>query len=151
MLPRNQPVVAEVADASGQVRTIATLIVRTPMLAWIEDETRPFNVHVLKFATRAAVTADTAERSVARINQAIAHMRLRDWDAAQQLLSDENPQSSGVSAGVIAFLLGECAYALNDPQAARKYWQTAAANGGLVTLDGPDVGVLAKARLTAPR
>jgi hypothetical protein len=132
-------------DSSGQKTTVTWPVARRPRLLWFEDSTRQFNRLIPLYQFIAMTTTDPLEREIARLNQAIAYMAVKNWDAARVLL--QSLQQSDVSpwpAGTIPLLLGKCFEAGNQVTEARKAWQAAFEGRGLLTEDGPDVSEQAK-------
>ncbi len=93
------------------------------------------------------------EQMVARLNLAIAHLSLNDWEPALESLRQVNvPDGPGVAAGTVAYLMGLCYEALNRTADARAAFERAAAAAdATLWFDGPLVAPLAKQRLAALR
>jgi hypothetical protein len=134
----------------GESKSFAAPVQRRAILHWMGDETRLFNKLALDYAYVAATSPHAEERTVARINQAIAYMRLKNLDAARGILQAvSTEQVEGLAAGAVPFLLAECLFELNEEAEARKHWQAAMEAGGALTEDGPDIAQRAKEKLAA--
>ncbi|HAK54688.1 MAG TPA: hypothetical protein DCP38_04280 [Acidobacteria bacterium] len=87
--------------------------------------------------------------AAARLNLAIVHIRLANWDLALRELEQISlPDGPGVSAGTVAYLTGLSLTAVNrlsDAQSA--FEQAVAAAGSQLYLGGPSVAPLAQQRL----
>ena len=85
----------------------------------------------------------------ARLNVAVTHIQLGDWEEACRMLDDVDlPDSTGVSAGTVAYLTGLCLEGIGRLDAARAaFGRAAEATGSTLAVDGPDVSLLARRKL----
>ena len=162
--------IASVADLRARIATVAPPALDLPLevrgpggasrkasatLAMIAD-TIPmrdsgivYNRALLDLQEAAGRPGTPAATAAAKLNLAIVHMRLANWDDAQAVLKDvQLPDGPGVSAGTVAYLSGLCAEATGrsaDAQAA--FAKAAASTLARLWNDGPLVAPLAQAKL----
>jgi hypothetical protein len=142
----------EVRDRSGAVKGAVLVVTMAPRLVAMNDQSLLFNNLVL--ALRASVTsAGGSADPVARLNLAVALMRLGNWSAARTELSKvQLAAGPGVSNGTVQYLLGLCHEALGQPADAERAWRAAATDAdSLLTEDGPAVKELAERKLAGRR
>jgi len=104
---------------------------------------------VLDLQEAAGRPGTPAATAAAKLNLAIVHMRLGNWDDAQAALKDvQLPDGPGVSAGTVAYLSGLCAEATGrSAEAQAAFTKAAAATLARLWNDGPLVAPLAQAKL----
>jgi len=108
-----------------------------------------YNRAVLDLQEAAGRPGTPAATAAAKLNLAIVHMRLGNWDDAQAALKDvQLPDGPGVSAGTVAYLSGLCAEATGrSAEAQAAFTKAAAATLARLWNDGPLVAPLAQAKL----
>jgi hypothetical protein len=138
----------EVRNAAGQSRKVAGQVAMVPDTLPLRDPSLSYNRALLELQELGGSGA-TGGTAAARLNLAIVHMRLGNWeDAYAALESTKLPEGPGVSAGTVAYLMGLCLEALGrtaDAQAAFK--RAAAAPDARLSYEGPLVAPLAQQKL----
>lgn len=135
----------ELADPSGQRRTVSVPVTRSPRLVSVRDQSLLFNPLAAVLRSRLAA-ADPAEAPFLRLNLAVALLRIGDHEGARAALDGlELPSGAGISAGTRLYLLGLAHEAAGETLAAEQAWRAAAESGGSLTEDGPPIEDLVSA------
>jgi hypothetical protein len=139
----------EVKDAAGTSRSVTARVTMVPDAMPLRDSSIVYNRALLELGRRVASGATPTERSSARLNLAIAHMRLGNWEDAQaELTAAELADGAGVSAGTVAYLLGVCLENLGRAaEAEAAFTKAAAAVEARLSSDGPLIAPLAQQKL----
>ncbi|HEX5217226.1 MAG TPA: hypothetical protein VFV98_17320 [Vicinamibacterales bacterium] len=139
----------EVKSASGASRKVSATLAMIADTIPMRDSAIVYNRALLDLQEAAGRPGTPAATAAAKLNLAIVHMRLGNWDDAQAALKDvQLPDGPGVSAGTVAYLTGLCAEATGrsaDAQAA--FTKAAASTLARLWNDGPLVAPLAQAKL----
>jgi hypothetical protein len=144
------PVAVEARDASGMARTAQLPVIESPRLISVADQGLLFNPISLALRSRLA-TAAPADQPIVRLNLAVALMRLGDYAGArEQLEAVQLAAGPGISLGTQQYLLGLVHEGEGDAASAQHSFQAAAASGGLLTEDGPEIKTLAGRKLSGP-
>jgi hypothetical protein len=142
------PVAVEARDASGKVRTAQLPVTESPRLISVTDQGLLFNPISLALRSRLAMAAP-ADQPVVRLNLAVVLMRLGDYAGArEQLEAVRLTAGAGISLGTQQYLLGLVFEGEGNAAAAQRSFQAAAASGGLLTEDGPQIKTLAERKLS---
>jgi hypothetical protein len=145
--PTGSAVSLEAHDAGGAARTVQLPVTESPRLMSVADQGLLFNPISLALRSRLAATVGKDQPFV-RLNLAVALMRLGDYAAAREELETVHlPAGPGISLGTQQYLLGLAYEGAGDAGAAQRWFQSAAASGGLLTEDGPAVKGLAERKL----
>jgi tetratricopeptide (TPR) repeat protein len=139
----------DVRNASGQVRKAAAQVAIVPDTIPMRDPSLSYNRALLELRDQVeGTTAPTAAAAV-RLNLAITHMRLGNWeDALAALESTKLPDGPGVSAGTVAYLTGLTLDALGrSADALAAYKRAAASPDARLSYEGPLVAPLAQQKL----
>ena len=133
----------------GQNRTVTARVSETPDLIPLADGSRLANLLLpdLEYAVEAGATP--LSESAARLNLAVAHIRLENWDRAlSELDRVELPDGPGVSAGTVSYLSALCLLATGQLSAAEAALRHAVgAEESVLFAGGPRVSALAGDRL----
>jgi tetratricopeptide (TPR) repeat protein len=139
----------DVQGAGGQVRKAAAQVAIVPDTIPMRDPSVSYNRALLELRDQVdGATAPTAAAAV-RLNLAITHMRLGNWeDALTALESTKLPDGPGVSAGTVAYLTGLSLDALGrSADAAAAYKRAASSPDARLSYEGPLVAPLAQQKL----
>jgi hypothetical protein len=139
-------------DRTGAAKRAEVSVATEPRLVAMTDQTLLFNKLILDFRGRLTLaTGNASEQSVARLNLAVALMRVGNYaDAQDELARVVLPDGPGVSNGTVQYLLGLVAEALGQLPDAERAWKAAtAAPGALLGEDGPLIKDLAERKLAA--
>lgn len=136
----NDSLPVQARDASNAAKQAVLRIGATPATISLKDQTLLFNKSVVELRLR-RTTAAPADEPVARLNLAIALMRVRNWASALDELKHVTlPKGPGVSNGTVQYLLGLCYRELGQAAEADTAWQAAlASEESLLTEDGPPI------------
>ncbi len=138
-----------VRDKSGATKRAELKLVSVPNVVAMVDETLAFNKLLLDLRTRLLSPGTPLEESVARLNLSVALMRIGNWsEAVTELEKVRLPDGPGVANGTVQYLLGvtrEAQGQLAEAEAALR--AAAAANGALLTAEGPAIKELAEKKL----
>ena len=131
-------------------RTIATRVTESPLVVPLDSTGLRLNLLLPDMEAALAVARTPLAVSAARLNLAVAHIRLRNWDRALSELRQvvALPDGPGVSAGTVAYLTALCLLETSQMTAARAALTRAvAAEQSLLFVGGPRVSPLARQRL----
>ncbi|MBU22762.1 MAG: hypothetical protein CL476_06625 [Acidobacteria bacterium] len=138
----------DVVSAAGS-RNLTVPIAEVADAVSLTDLSRLSNPLLLDMEDALADAETPLAEAAARLNLAIVHIRLANWDLALRELEQISlPDGPGVSAGTVAYLTGLSLTAVNrlgDAQSA--FEQAVAAAGSQLYLGGPSVAPLAQQRL----
>lgn len=139
----------EVKGANGQTRKVAGSVAMVPDTIPIRDPSLSYNRALFELRDLVDAAPTPIAAGAARLNLAIAHIRLGNWDEALTALqATKLPEGPGVSAGTIAYLTGLVLTELGrtaDAQAA--FTRAAAAPESRLSFEGPLVAPLAQQKL----
>lgn len=140
--------VLDIRDAAGATKRVEVPVASVPRLVSLDDQTRLFNKLTLDLRARILETQDPLEESVARLNLAVALMRLTNFTGAREELEKVRlPEGPGISNGTVQYLLGVCHESLGQFASAEAAWRTASASDGLLVEDGLTVKEAAHRKL----
>ena len=147
-----QPVGAELrldVRREGQARSVDARVSETVDLIPLVDASRLSNLLLPDLEDAVAAAATALQESATRLNLAVAHIRLENWDRALRELDRlELPEGPGVSAGTVSYLSALCLLATGQLSAAESALRrAAAAEQSVLFPGGPSVSVLARQRL----
>ena len=150
-LDRNGPagrLALNVASAQGE-RAVSVPVAGVPDAIPLSDRSLLSNRLLLDMRDAVAAADTPLGEAAARLNLAIAHIRLTNWDNALRELEQVSlPDGPGVSAGTVAYLTGVCLTEVSQLTAAQEAFRIAvAAVDGQLFIGGPPVAVLAQQRL----
>jgi len=137
-------------ERSGARKSGEVVVALEPRLIAMNDQSLSFNTLAVSFAAQAAsVQGPPNEGAVARLNLAVALMRLGSWSRALSEIERVTlPSGAGVSNGTVRYLLGLCLEAAGRVADATQAFQAAASSPeSLLTEDGPSVAELATRKL----
>jgi hypothetical protein len=138
----------DVVSAAGS-RNLTVPIAEVADAISLTDRSRLSNPLLLDMEDALAGAETPLAEAAARLNLAVVHIRLANWDLALRELEQVSlPDGPGVSAGTVAYLTGLSLTAVNrlsDAQSA--FEQAVAAAGSQLYLGGPPVAPLAQQRL----
>lgn len=138
----------ESRDRAGAPKRADLTVEIVPRLIAMADQTLLFNKLVVDLRARLGKPAGPLDESVARLNLAVALMRLGNWsDAKNELERVRLPDGTGVANGTVQYLIGLCDEALADFDGAQRAWKVAAQSQSGITEDGPPVKELAGRKL----
>jgi hypothetical protein len=136
----------EVRDKADATWRADLGLASVPQLIAMLDETLLSNKLLLDF--RSEVGSLSGHESVARLNLAVALMRVGNWSEARSELEKVRlPNGSGVSNGTVLYLMAMCHDALGQRSEAEAALRSAAATNATLTNDGPSIKLLAEAKL----
>ncbi len=152
--------VLDVKRSGGERIPIGVMVERRPRLIGLDDQTVLANKRVLDF-NLAVLEKEGDEQTVARLNLAVALMKVEDWPHAIEQLEQVKFESDlqvaegapkidrpGVSNGTVHYLRGVCLEKLQRrTEAIAAYEAALKVKGALLTGDGPPISELARARL----
>ena len=138
----------EVRNTMGN-RIVTVRVAELPYLVPLSGTTRLTNLLLPDMEAAVAAAATPIAESAARLNLAVAHIRLRNWDRALRELGQVAlPAGGGVSAGTVSYLTALCLLETGQLVAAEAALRRAAAAGeSVLFVGGPRVSVLARQRL----
>ena len=138
----------ESRDRTGAPKRADLGVEVVPRLIMMADQALLFNKLVVDFRSQLGAPASPGEESVARLNLAVALMRLGNWaNAKSELDQVKLGEGAGVSNGTVQYLSGLCSEALGDLGEAQRAWQAASQSQSGITEDGPPVKELATRKL----
>jgi hypothetical protein len=139
----------DVRGPTGASRKVDVAIIMTPETIPLKDPGLLYNRAYIELEEAVKSATSSLEKSAAHLNLAIVHMRLANWDEAlAELKETQLPDSSGVSAGTVAYLTGLCLDAQGRPADAQAaFTKAAAATSARLGNDGPLIAVLAQQKL----
>jgi hypothetical protein len=136
----------EVRDKADATWRADLGLASVPQLIAMLDETLLSNKLLLDF--RSEVGSLSGHESVARLNLAVALMRVGNWSEARSELEKVRlPNGTGVSNGTVLYLMAMCHDALGQRSEAEAALRGAAATSATLTNDGPSIKLLAEAKL----
>jgi tetratricopeptide (TPR) repeat protein len=147
---RTAAAIAATVTSAGVSRTASIPVTMAPdTIALRKDSRSPDNLLLLELQQALAGAGSATERSAVRLNLAIVHLRLQNWNAAVAELGQlQLPADGSVSAGTAAYLMGLCFEALGrTAEAQAAFAKAAAAPAARLSAEGALVAPLAKARL----
>ncbi len=147
------PLPLEVRGRDGRMRTVSVAVVDAPNPMPLRDRSLAYNKILLEMEAAAQGSGHALEQAVARLNLAIAHLSLANWDEALRALQQVTlPDRAGVSSATVAYLMGLCYEALGRTAEARAaFTRAAAATESTLWFDGPPVRPLARQKMSAQR
>jgi tetratricopeptide (TPR) repeat protein len=139
----------EVRDGTGVVKQLQLKIRPQTRVISFDDHALPFNKLAVDFGLQSATATEVGEKAAARLNLAVALMRLGDMEAAARELTNVSlPSGSGVSQGTVEYLLGVCYEALGRRAESEQAWKRASTHAGSeLTEDGPTIKELLDRKL----
>jgi tetratricopeptide (TPR) repeat protein len=142
----------ELRDRTGAAKRAEFHLINVPDAVALVDRTLLSNKLLLDFG-RMVLNAKPEEEAVARLNYAVALMRVGNWaEARLELEKVHLPDGGGVSNGTVAYLLGLCHAALGQNADAEVAFRRAMeSQDSLLTAEGPPVKALAEGELTEVR
>ena len=136
-----------VASAQGE-RAVTVPVAGVPDAIPLSDRRLLSNTLLLDMRDAVAGADTPLAEAAARLNLAIAHIRLANWDLALRELEQVSlPDGPGVSAGTVAYLTGVCLTEVSQLTAAQEAFRVALAADSQLFIGGPPVAVLAQQRL----
>ena len=134
---------------TARSRTVTARVAETPDVVPLVDASRLSNLLLPDMEDAVAVSATALGESAARLNLAVTHIRLQNWDRA---LSELNrvvlPDGPGVSAGTVSYLTALCLLEISQLSAAEAALRRAVASEeSVLFVGGPRVSPLAQQRL----
>jgi PDZ domain/PEGA domain len=138
----------EIRDRAGRSKQATLQTVRVPQAIAKDNQLILFNKLLIDLRNRLQRRSGEPDESVARLNLAIALMRIAAWaDAKAELQKVRLPDGPGIANGTVQYLLGLCEEALGRREEADVAWRRAAATPALLTSDGPSIKDLAEGKL----
>lgn len=133
----------------GRNRSVSVRVAETPYLVSPLGSARLFNLLLPDMAAAVSAATTPIAASAARLNLAVAHMRLQNWERALRELGQVAlPAGGGVSAGTVSYLTALCLLETSQMVAAESALRRAAAAGeSVLFVGGPRVSALARQRL----
>ena len=138
----------DVRNTTGN-RMVTVRVAESPYLVPLSGVARLSNLLLPDMAAAVAAATTPIAESAARLNLAVAHIRLRNWDRALRELGQVAlPAGGGVSAGTVSYLTALCLLETSQMVAAEAALKRAAAAGeSVLFVGGPRVSALARQRL----
>jgi len=139
----------DVASRDGAVQTVELPVLALPEVIGLYDQSLLPNKLVLEFREATIKYSGRTEEYVARMNLAVALMRVGALaEAVDHLSKVRLADGPGVSAGTVQFLFGVCYDGLGRPtEAAAAFRMAMASSDALLTSDGPEIKPLAEEKL----
>ena len=143
-----EPLSLNVRGPQGE-RSVSVLVAEVPDAIPPSDRTLLSNILLLDMRAAAAAAETPLAEAAARLNLAIAHIRLTNWDLAIRELEQVSlPDGSGVAAGTVDYLLGLCLTEISRLTDAQAAFRRAATTDSHLFIGGPPVAALAEQRLS---
>jgi hypothetical protein len=138
----------EVRDKTGASKTLTVPVTAAPRVATLNDRSLLLNRVILSLRAALSVPS-TVDEALVRLNLAAALMRVGNWaDAQAELERVTLPDGPGISHGTVQYFIGLCQEAVGRTSDAERSWRAAAAaEGALVSEDGPTVKEAAERKL----
>ena len=148
-VPPTTTLALQVQNAAGVARTVTATVTMVPDAIPLRSSSILYNRALVDLDAAAASVSTVAERAAAHVNLAIVHMRLGNWEDAQnELKLAQLPDGPGVSAGTVAYLTGLCLEATGRAAEAQAAFTKAAASPlARLSSDGPLVAPLAQQKI----
>ena len=130
-------------------RTVTVRVAESPYVVPLLGSARLSNLLLADMTAAVAAATTPIAESAARLNLAVAHIRLRNWDRALRELGQVAlPAGGGVSAGTVSYLTALCLLETGQMAAAESALRRAvAASESVLYVGGPRVSALARRRL----
>ena len=130
-------------------RTVNARVAETPDVVPLVDASRLSNLLLPDMEDAVAVSATALGESAARLNLAVTHIRLQNWDRAlRELGRVVLPDGPGVSAGTVSYLTALCLLEVSQLTAAEAALRRAVASEeSVLFVGGPRVSPLAQQQL----
>lgn len=143
----------EVRTTAGATKQVSGSVALATETWPMRTVSLPYNRVLVDLQEVAKSATSPAEIAATRLNLAIVHMGLGNWDDALAALGTVRlPDGSGVSAGTVAYLTGLCHEALANPVEAQAAFKRAAASPeARLSQEGPLVAPLAQRKLQGRR
>jgi tetratricopeptide (TPR) repeat protein len=139
----------DVKAADGTTKTVTGAVAMAADAVPLRDSSLLYNRLATELQDRVRTATSPAGKAAARVNLAIAYLRLGNVaDAETELRAADLPAGPGVSAGTVAYLLGLCLEAQGRTADARAAFTKAAeASDARLSFDGPLVAPLARQKI----
>jgi hypothetical protein len=149
----NENLALDVRGRDGAARTVTVTVSELPGTIPMRDRTLLYNKVLIEMQDAVRTAKTPIPQGAARLNLAIVHMRLQNWDDARlELEQVKLPDGPGVSAGTVAYLLGLTYEALGrTADAETAFTRAAAAPESTLSDEGPLVRSLAQQKLKSSR
>lgn len=149
----NENFALEVRGRDGATRAVTVAVSELPGTIPMRDRTLLYNKVLLEIQDAVRIAKTPVAQGAARLNLAIVHMRLQNWDDARlEFEQIKLPDGPGVSAGTVAYLLGLTYEALGrTADAETAFTRAAAAQESTLSDEGPLVRSLAQQKLKPTR
>jgi tetratricopeptide (TPR) repeat protein len=139
----------DVRSSDGATKTISGAVSLVADTLPLREATLPYNRAVSDLQESVRSLPGALDKAAARVNLAIAHLRLGNYAEAEAALrAAELPDGPGVSAGTVAYLLGLCLEAMGRTADARAVFTKASeATEARLSHNGPLIAPLARQKI----
>ena len=130
-------------------RTVTARVAESPDVVPLVDASRLSNLLLPDMEDAVTASATALAESAARLNLAVAHIRLQNWDRALRELNQVVlPDGPGVSAGTVSYLSALCFLELSQLSSAEAALRRAlASEESVLFAGGPRISPLAQQQL----